>query len=188
MGPREGNHRKKLRNLTPAELEAKLPKLRPDNYKWASQATGRYNCLAFANDSDRKWWEPGLFGGRFDWPAEDIPNTLEGWVTIFSRQGYELTSNREIEPGFEKVAIYVDQKDFDLHVAKSNGVVWKSKLGRYQDIEHSSLDLLEGHQAWEYGIVERILRRPIKKVPSPTNESSIMKPAPAPNIPGERTP
>jgi hypothetical protein len=48
------------------------------------------------------------------------------------------------------------------HIAKSDGRTWKSKLGRYQDIEHTSLDLLEGDVGWEYGIVERILIRPIK--------------------------
>jgi hypothetical protein len=91
---------------------------------------------------------------------------LDGWVEIFTRDGYQLTNNREIEPGFEKVAIYVDLGDMSPgHVAKSDGRTWKSKLGRYQDIEHTSLDLLEGEQHWEYGIVERILCRPIKSSP-----------------------
>lgn len=155
-----------MRNRTPAELAAKLPKLRSDNCKWeANQATGRYNCVAFANDNDRKWWQAGLTGGRYYWPP-NVPDTLDGWVEIFTREGYQLTSNREIEPGFEKVAIFVDLKDMlPGHVAKSDGRTWKSKLGRYQDIEHSSLDLLEGDQHWEYGIVERILRRPLKTPP-----------------------
>ena len=48
-------------------------------------------------------------------------------------------------------------------VAKSDGRVWKSKLGKGQDIEHFSLDVLEGNEADEYGIVERILRRPLKQ-------------------------
>ncbi len=83
---------------------------------------------------------------------------------MFLREGYELTTNRHVEPGFEKVAIYVDLADMSPgHMAKSDGRSWKSKLGRVQDIEHASLDLLEGDQEWEYGIVERILRRPIKQ-------------------------
>jgi hypothetical protein len=60
------------------------------------------------------------------------------------------------------VAIYIDLSDMlPGHVAVSDGQVWKSKLGRRQDIEHASLDLLEGDQLWEYGIVERILKRKI---------------------------
>lgn len=106
-----------------------------------------------------------MFGGRYEWPPH-IPDTLDGWVELFTEDGYELTNDREIEKGFEKIAIYVDLGDMRPgHVAKSDGRVWKSKLGRYQDIEHSSLDLLEGNQYWEYGIVERILRRPLKKSP-----------------------
>ena len=154
-----------MRNLTPDELQAKFPKLNSRNYKRTSDATGRYNCMAFANGEDRKWWEAGVNGGRFYWPPK-TNDTLEGWVEIFTKQGYRLTSDRGIERGVEKVAIYVDLKDMlPGHVAKSDGHVWKSKLGRLQDIEHSSLDLLEGDQHWEYGIVDRILRRPLKKSP-----------------------
>jgi hypothetical protein len=98
---------------------------------------------------------------QYYWPS-DTPDTLDGWTSIFTAQGYELTDNREIEPGFEKAAIYVDLKDLlPGHVAISDGRVWKSKLGRLQDIEQTSLDLLEGDEYWEYGIVEGILRRKI---------------------------
>lgn len=151
-----------MRNLTPAELQVKFPKLRSHNYRRTSQATGRYNCVAFANDNNRKWWQAGLHGGMYHWPL-DIPDTLEGWVEMFTRQGYEVTEGREIEAGFEKIAIYVDlQEMLPSHVAKSDGTIWKSKLGRYEDIEHSSLDLLEGDQSCEYGIVDRILKRAIR--------------------------
>jgi hypothetical protein len=69
------------------------------------------------------------------------------------------TDSRENEAGFEKIAIYVDLTDMlPSHIARSDGVAWKSKPGKLQDIEHLSLDLLEGDQYWEYGIVERILK------------------------------
>lgn len=152
-----------MRNLTPSQIEEKWPKLRRDNHAVTSRATGRYNCMAFANDQQRRWWQAGLQGGRFYWPHK-IADTLEGWVEIFTRQEYELTDNRDIEPGFEKIAIYVDLGDMlPGHVAKSDGRCWKSKLGRFQDIEHASLELLEGDDNCEYGIVERILRRPLKR-------------------------
>ena len=151
-----------LRSLTDSELEKKLPKLRAGNYKTVSKATGRYNCLAFANKDQRHWWQAGYHGGRYRWP-EKTPDTLDGWTELFVRDGYVITDFREIEVGFEKVAIYIDFKDMlPGHVAFSDGTVWKSKLGRSVDIEHSSLDLLEGDQNWEYGIVERVLKRPVK--------------------------
>ena len=118
--------------------------------------------MAFANQDDRHWWQLGLFGGQYMWP-EKTPDTLDGWVDIFVKRGFQLTSFREIEEGFEKVAIYIDFADMSpSHVAFSDGSVWKSKLGRSVDIEHASLDLLEGDQKWEYGIVERVLKRPIR--------------------------
>src|SRR5437660_372780 len=106
MGTKEEDHLR-LRNLTPGELENKFPKLRVGNYKEASHASPRYNCMAFANDNDKKWWEAGCYGGRYYWPPK-IPDTLDGWVEIFKQQDYELTTSRETEEGFEKIAIYVD--------------------------------------------------------------------------------
>jgi hypothetical protein len=67
------------------------------------------------------------------------------------------------ESGYEKIAIYASLEDLEFsHVARSDGRVWKSKLGKGQDIEHYSLHVLEGDQADEYGIVERVLRKPIQ--------------------------
>lgn len=152
-----------MRNLTPAELEAKYPKLRAGNYVVSSLATGRYNCMAFVRNDVRHWWQAGTNGGMFFWP-EKIADTLDGWVEIFLREGFTLTDNRDVEVGVEKVAIYVDLTDMlPGHIAKSDGRCWQSKLGRLQDIEHVSLDLLEGDKHCEYGIVERVLRRPIKR-------------------------
>jgi hypothetical protein len=83
---------------------------------------------------------------------------------IFVADGYAETKDRNIETGYLKAAIYVELEDLDTysHVAMSDGVVWKSKLGKGQDIEHDSLDLLEGDQKDEYGIVATILRKSIQ--------------------------
>ena len=90
---------------------------------------------------------------------------MDAWVELFIQQGYEPSDSPDHEPGFEKVAIYVDIGDMlPSHVAKSNGSTWTSKLGAYQDIEHSSLDLLEGNQYCEYGIVDRVLKRKVVAV------------------------
>lgn len=153
-----------MRTIGPDELRACFPKLVEGTYISVSKATARYNCVAFANDDERHWWEPGLYGGRYYWPGDvKQSGTLESWVELFVAQGYVPIENKEIESGFEKIAIYVGVEDMmPSHVAKSDGRVWKSKLGKGQDIEHFSLDVLEGNEADEYGIVERILRRPLK--------------------------
>jgi hypothetical protein len=109
---------------------------------------------------DRHWWQPEILGGRFRWANNVSGDGLQAWTTLFLQEGYEVTEDWGHEPGYEKVAIYVDLKDMlPSHVAKSDGAVWKSKLGKLQDIAHTSLDLLEGDQQYEYGIVDRVLRR-----------------------------
>lgn len=165
MGAREGNS-PILRNLTPEEVCGLFPKLQiGHNYEKTSKANPRYNCVAFANNDERKWWQAGKNGGAFHWPS-NVNDTLDGWVQLFVDQGYELTSSRDVEPGAEKVAIYVNLKDLTpSHVAISDGTTWKSKLGRIQDISHATLELLEGDGENDYGIVERVLRRAKAGIP-----------------------
>ena len=112
-----------MRNLAAKELEAKLPKLRRGNYRLTSDATPRYNCMAFANGSERKWWEAGLHGGRYYWPP-GMGDSLDAWVRVFTSQKYELTANREVELTVAGIAagqsrIHVDRlprpRDYHRH-------------------------------------------------------------------------
>jgi hypothetical protein len=75
--------------------------------------------------------------------------------------GYEECATDELEPGFEKVVIYMDEDGFPTHAARQleNGN-WTSKLGGWEDIEHTSLSCLEGTDL-AYGTVAVILRRPL---------------------------
>jgi len=153
-----------MRTLTPEELQTKFPKLRPDNWARRSPANPRYNCLAFANGDGRHIWDPFQYGGKYYWPPnikrDDNPDT---WEKIFLAHGFERTESRGVENGFEKVAIYIDLTDMSAnHIAMSNGQEWISKLGKGQDIMPASLDLLEGDQGDEYGLVDRILRKPLE--------------------------
>jgi hypothetical protein len=151
-----------VRNLTPEKLAEYFPKLTPKNHETKSQATPKYNCLAFAMGDTRHWWEHGKPGGRYYWPP-GRNDTVDSLIAIFKDEGFELTNNHDVEPGFEKIAIYVGLDDFLWsHVAKSDGHVWKSKLGKGQDIYHYSLDVLEGLEKGEYGIVDSVLKRPAR--------------------------
>jgi hypothetical protein len=120
--------------------------------------------MAFANGDERHRWEFGRYGGRFYWP-EGLGDTVNDWSEIFTRQGYTVTGvrDRDAVPGYEKVAIFVDRVGTS-HVAISDGNSWKSKLGSYQDIEHETLDLLEGFEKCEYGKVVVILKRKLRSV------------------------
>jgi hypothetical protein len=78
----------------------------------------------------------------------------------FEALGYEACEDRQFEPGYEKIAIYGRAGEPE-HVAKQmpDGN-WSSKLGYLNDIVHATLEALAGP---DYGFVELIMRRPLRK-------------------------
>jgi len=135
-----------------------FPNLSHNKYQVISAETPEYNCIAWAAGDSTRWWEPGPFSY---WPAgAPQEGTLRGYRAVFELMGYEECATDELEPGFEKVVIYMDQGGFPTHAARQleNGN-WTSKLGGWQDIEHTTLSCLEGTDL-AYGAAAVILRRP----------------------------
>ena len=141
-------------------LEQEFPQLGISGYQITSPGTNEYNCIAWAaHDTTRFWWPTRV--PPYYWP-EKVPfeETVDAFVQAFSVQGYKRCPTSELEPGFEKVAIYVVPNGIPKHAARQliSGR-WTSKLGRNVDIEHS----LEGLVGTTYGTVGCILRRPINR-------------------------
>jgi hypothetical protein len=136
-------------------IESLFPRLKDAGYQVMSPQTVYYNCVAWAAHEDDRWWWPDPSSY---WP-EGAPREvrLEAFVHTFSLLGYEPCDAEDLEPGFEKIAIYVGQHGLPTHVARqlSNGR-WTSKLGKLEDIEHS----LAGLSNSMYGQVAQIMRRP----------------------------
>jgi hypothetical protein len=128
-----------------------------------------YNCIAFAIGDEKQWWE---HGARLCYwpPGIQRGDNLESWIKVFEDHGYSKTDDRSAEPKCEKVAIYVDLDMLPTHVAKQlpDGR-WKSKLGKGHDIEHDTVDVLEGDQMDEYGIVAQYLKRNVPSIASKGN-------------------
>src|SRR5437016_114882 len=79
-----------------------------------------FNCIAYAaGDETRKWW-PGEYppNSRDHWPP-GIPHeeTVEAFIQAFVTLGYVPCADGTLEPGYEKVAIYV-WRDSVQHMAK----------------------------------------------------------------------
>jgi hypothetical protein len=75
--------------------------------------------------------------------------------------GFRVCETADLETDVVKIAIYVDRDSLPSHVARQtrNGT-WKSKLGiRGKDIEHDSLELLEGYEQDEYGQVAKLMKK-----------------------------
>lgn len=140
-------------------LEMRFPGLRACAYKITSPATPSYNCVAWAANQTDAWWWPDPMG-QASWPP-GIPRleTIEAFVQAFDALGYAPCQTPDLEPGFEKVALYVNTERKPTHVARQlpNGE-WTSKLGKLEDIEHENLNGLRGSS---YGSEFFFLKRPI---------------------------
>ena len=133
----------------------KFPNAEDNGCQKLSDATPKYNCIAFANGDTENWWEPHADG---KWP-DDIPYewTLISLTLLFQRDGYVVCQDSELEPELEKVAIYA-LNGIPTHAALQlfNGK-WASKLGKDKDIVHDALDALNGPY---YGEAVLFMRRP----------------------------
>ena len=126
-----------------------------NNYEPRSDEDFNYNCLAFALGDTSNWWEPpGQFG--FYWPP-GLPDDLSVGtaIRIIKLHGFVRDLEPNIAPEADAIAIYANGDEW-THFAKFHNGVWLSKLGIDHDIEHSSLEVLEGDL---YGKAVRILSR-----------------------------
>ena len=91
------------------------------------------------------------------WPSEVTgTDELATLVQLYLDEGYEKCENGEPEEGHKKVAIYV-KEDRPKHAAlQLESGRWTSKLGNMQDIEHDTLEVLEGQ---EYGKATVFLKK-----------------------------
>lgn len=143
------------------ELEVAFPKLLGTPYTITSPKNTEYNCIAWAVGEDQVFWWPDEWDIAY-WP-EGVPReeTQEAFIQAYGTLGYETCDNNiNLEEGYEKVAIYVDDTGKPKHAARqlSSGL-WTSKLGQSNDIEHT----LDGLTNSIYGQVGLILKRKIQK-------------------------
>lgn len=149
----------KLHLMPPHRIELLFANLRPSDWRETSDEDYHYNCIAWAVGNTRTWWEPSGFRIHYWPPGVDMEYSLESYTKVYEIHGYEISETADLEDGFEKVAIYVDALGIPSHAAlqKESGA-WTSKIGEYEDIEHDTLDGLEGKEP-AFGKVARILKR-----------------------------
>jgi hypothetical protein len=129
------------------DLEALFPKLRTSAYRLTSMADEAYNCIAHAaGQDDIPWWPASA--GTLDvyWPDGIArEETVAAFLAAFGTIGYVVCDQAVLEPGFEKIAIYVDAHGVPCHAARQQVQTgaWSSKLGQLDDIEHRTLEAVE---------------------------------------------
>ncbi len=146
-------------------LEALFPRLRGTTYRITSPASDVYNCIAWAASDTEHWWWPGD-PARTYWPL-GVPHleTLEAFRDAFATLGYVICEQADLEPGFEKIALFVDADGIPTHAARQlRDGTWTSKLGMSEDIQHALEDLTGA----AYGSVVQILKRVLPASPAET--------------------
>jgi hypothetical protein len=132
-----------------------FPRLTRQNHRVTSPASIEYNCIAWAAGDTENWWQPGAF-----WPVEsDTPEYgIEALAAAFRAPGFEPCDDDGPEQGFEKVALYGNNLLYTHAARQLPGGRWTSKLGKAEDIEHDTPDVVAGGL---YGEVVAIMRRPL---------------------------
>lgn len=140
------------------DIEQSFGSLAASGYRITSPADASYNCAVWAAAEIERWWDPAPGGGYY-WPSE-VPHVLSlpNLVAAFATRGYQPCGDGKPELDFERVALYADENGWPTHVARQlPSGAWTSKLGVSEDIEHATLEALEGPL---YGKAVRFLRRP----------------------------
>jgi len=143
-----------------------LPNLNDGNHKVTSQPSDDYNCLAWAAGSDEKWWDPHP---DYFWPdGLDRKASVEVFVQLYQKEGFEVCIGGLPEEGFEKIAIYArdsadGKKKTPTHAARLlDSGEWTSKLGPCEDITHATVDAVHGPRYGEVLFYMSRLKRDLK--------------------------
>jgi hypothetical protein len=130
-----------------------FPRLTESNHRVTSPSTPDYNCIAWSVENTERWWQPGVY-----WPVKTHPDDygLSVLVEAFRSIGFGECEDSAFEEGYEKIALYGSTFLY-THAARQlpNGK-WTSKLGRSEDIEHDSPEVLE---SGVYGEVHQYMKR-----------------------------
>ncbi len=128
----------------PLITRLRFANLTDDNHSITSPASDNYNCIAWAYEvSNRLMW-PGGYPDYY-WPSDVIgTDELRALIQLFLDAGYEECETSEQEYGFSKVAIYGNEEGPQHAALQLASGRWTSKLGSYEDIEHDTLEVLEG--------------------------------------------
>ena len=133
-------------------IDEAFPNIAEAGYQITSEPADEYNCIAWAAGSNTEWWSH-VIGYR--WPAERA-SEVESLVQLFASMGYEICDNAELEEGIEKVVIFAQDGRWSHATRQLENGQWTSKLGLFEDIEHSTAESLVGDF---YGSVHCTMRR-----------------------------
>lgn len=130
-------------------IDGWFPDLAASGYEPKSEPSLAYNCIAWAAGEDHRRWDPAP--GYYWPPGIDRDDRLETLVRLFQSLNYTKAEKfdanaKSHERGVSKIAIYADTASVAwTHAARQlPSGRWTSKLGDFEDIEHDTLEGLQG--------------------------------------------
>lgn len=122
----------------------------------------KHNCFAWAMGNFDKWWEPLHFPRPgYYWPREPEGYGIDEYIDALKLLGYSECQGPELEQGYQKIAVYVNNAGDFLHIARQlPSGQWTSKCGKGPDIIHE----LQGLEGDAYGKAEIFMKCPNEEV------------------------
>jgi hypothetical protein len=121
-----------------------FPRLVSSDFEITSPPTQNYNCLGWAA-GEMDWWEPDPDNTYYWPPGAPREYTMAAFIAAYRSIGYQPCGTALLEVGSEKLALYADSDGAPTHAARQLPCgQWTSKLGPYEDIEHLTLECLNG--------------------------------------------
>jgi hypothetical protein len=122
-----------------------FPNLADRDHEVTSDKTVTYNCIAWAAEDTTAWWWPDPYYIYYWPPGVTRALTLDAFIAAYRTMRYHPCDTPDLEMGFQRIALYASELGIPTHAARQlpNGY-WTSKLGNFEDIEHKTLDCLNG--------------------------------------------
>ena len=119
-----------------------FPNLYGEGFEVVARPSERYNCIAYAAGDVTEWWWPD---GINYWPSwATLDTKMESLVEALAGLGYEQCNDSTSEDGYEKVALYEVQGEFQHAAIQMPNGRWRSKMGQGPVIEHRNPESLSG--------------------------------------------
>jgi len=132
-------------------LPSHFPNLTPENHSEDSSPTKDYNCHAWAVGFTDRWFDHNNY-----WPDPVTRGeALRNYQRAYESIGFRVCGGWNVEEGFEKIAIYENNRRVTHTARLLNDGRWTSKMGKSEDITHTR-DALDGPL---YGRIVLIMRR-----------------------------
>lgn len=152
----EGDDVPPIEEMTEVQRLFYWPNLSKKSYRKTSEWSLNYNCVSWAVGLTSRRIDSG--GYSYEWPS-NLPkdHSLKAYIKLFELYGFVVCDNWDLEVDKEKIALFEDEFGLFKHVARQlDSGLWSSKMGDLEDIEHHTLDNVNG---WFYGNATIIMCR-----------------------------